>query len=221
MSSPDNPKGQRTYLFSTHLTFENDVADITDAQLWKMAHDAIGEMAADIEQYGLREDKQGPRAMGIMAWGREIIITSSQKGKISLFYSKDGQETKVFRSLQACSATWEKVHNTKNTTHRKKGQCVEVAAAHLFYKLNQGEDENLADHNPRVGVWTFQENGWEKAEPCGDEEVKWGCNLFVREEGLVLMDLNIKPEDYDLNNIAGGLKGRQQIQMCGDLRPLP
>lgn len=75
----------RMVLFSSHLTFNDDVSSITDGQLTQMALDAYNEIAGARTQYGLNRDTQ-PGALSVMAFDKEIILASSQKGKTSFTY---------------------------------------------------------------------------------------------------------------------------------------
>lgn len=87
----------RTWQYSSHIVFAdtvykedeegNQVAGITDGQLWQISRDAVNEMVADREKnYKIGEPAE-PTAMGILAWGNEILLTSSMKGAPAFFYN--------------------------------------------------------------------------------------------------------------------------------------
>lgn len=42
----------------------------------------------------------------------------------------------------------------------------------------------------------------------------WGCDMFVKEKRLKVLDGNIDAEAYDLESLAGGVVARDQIEVC-------
>jgi hypothetical protein len=100
-----NTKVRRNWQWSTHIVFASPVGDsdatqpaISDGQLWQIARDAVDEMSSDRDQYGIRENAE-PTAMGILAWGNEIILASSMRGAGSFSYDFLEGNTPVGRSL--------------------------------------------------------------------------------------------------------------------------
>jgi hypothetical protein len=170
---------KRNWQFSSHIVFANPVGNsdetnptVSDGQLWQIARDAVDEMARDRVQYGIGDGAQ-PTAMGILAWGNEIILASSMKGAGSFSYDFLSGETPVGRSLQQCQIVWRDISlpdKDKTKRHKNKGNCAEPMAAHLYYKNNE---ENLQDRRARVATWVRQGPVWVKTDPCGsDSEVR-------------------------------------------------
>ncbi|KAL6229676.1 hypothetical protein BDW75DRAFT_90837 [Aspergillus navahoensis] len=215
---PSDSSSRRHWAFSSHLVFKNTVDQITDAQLWQIARDAATEMEADAEQYQISK-KRTPNAMGVLAWGNDIILASSQVGQSSFTY--DYKSTPVLESLKLCQMVWrdnapfysEETHGT----HRTKGKCAEQLSAHMYYYIT---DIPLQIQHARVGVWVRNGKGeWEKRDPCGNPKGdNWGCNLFVADQNLQVLKSDITEEPYDLATLAGGLDKRDQIQLCSSIR---
>ncbi|EPE34803.1 hypothetical protein GLAREA_10498 [Glarea lozoyensis ATCC 20868] len=89
------------YMWSSHITFPNSVGVISDAQLWQIALEAGREMEDEFEQYEMmNRNKKLPGAMTVLAFDREIIVASSQKGRFSFVY--DCSDTPVKRDLKRC-----------------------------------------------------------------------------------------------------------------------
>jgi hypothetical protein len=225
----NGPKLRRNWQFSTHIVLANSVDEISDGQLWQIARDAVDEMIADRKQY-LIGDQAQPTAMGILAWGNEIILASSMKGVGSFSYDFLGGDNQVGRRLEMCQMLW---GGDRSATHKNKGNCAEEFAVHLYHRQNHIE---LKDQNPRIGTWVFVDPDWQQIDPCGTgENVSnqcphklilhedqltnvqdfWGCNLFVQGEGMRVMDKETPPELYTLANLAGGRTRHEQIQLCG------
>lgn len=93
----------RNYMWSSHLTFSSSVDTITDGQLWQLARDAYNEMIPDRVQYGIGKKWQ-PGVMTVLAFGNEIIFSSSTKGTSSFTY--EYQNTPVLQNLQLCQVIW-------------------------------------------------------------------------------------------------------------------
>lgn len=161
---------RRSSLFSSHIVFNNQVSEISNGQLWQISYDAITEMVADADQYGL-EDTDRPGAMGIMAFGNEIFLTSSQSGGPSYSYeASDTNPVKV--ALKMCQNA-EKYPGWKtDELHKNNGKCVEVSSAQMYFLLNKDEKtiESLKNQKPRVAVWTMNRGTgkWRKTAPCQD-----------------------------------------------------
>ncbi|PKY04113.1 hypothetical protein P168DRAFT_343239 [Aspergillus campestris IBT 28561] len=212
--APEINNIRRNWQFSSHLVFASRVGDsdeesppISDGQLWQIARDAVGEMQAGRKRYGILVEAE-PGAMGILAWGNEIILASSMKGAGSFSYDFQGGNTEVARSLQQCQMAW------RDTTqrHKNRGNCAEAMAAHLYYKDNN----NLQDRKARVGTWVKSGVLWDKIDPCGTGHTDyWGCNLFTQNQGLRVLDKQTPSEPYTLADLAGGPILAEQIQLCG------
>ncbi|KAI0403814.1 hypothetical protein F4802DRAFT_279354 [Xylaria palmicola] len=73
----------------------------------------------------------------VLAWGNEIILASSQKGKN--YFSYEYKQTPVLGSLELCQIIWRDDGPGGGTTdekHRTEGKCGEPMAAHLYYSLD-------------------------------------------------------------------------------------
>lgn len=167
------PKGTtsaapRNFLWSSHLTFNGPVSQISVAQLWGLAFDAYNYIGDDLDQYGLNPDDEYPRALTVLAWGNEIILASGQKGENSFTY-KQRPKTQVTLSLERCHATYLLHHpNTKAIGHRRKGKCGEQMAAHLYYRAPSTGETSLRDQNARIGTVVYGNDGIVRATPpCG------------------------------------------------------
>ncbi|KAA8650219.1 hypothetical protein EYZ11_012128 [Aspergillus tanneri] len=213
---------KRNWQFSSHIVFASRVGDsdeenppVSDGQLWQIARDAVDEMIRDRKQYGI-VDRAEPTAMGILAWGNEIILASSMKGAGSFSYDFLGGDTTVGKSLQKCQIVWRDnslPDKDKTKIHKNKGNCAEPMAAHLYYKNN---GKNLKDQKARVGTWVIRQGVWAKTDPCGTgSEDFWGCNLFAQDQGLRALSTTTLSAPYTLANLAGGPTIQEQIQLCG------
>jgi hypothetical protein len=122
-------------------------------------------------QYNIVRSKgKTPLAMSILAWGNEIILSSSQKGQQSFSY--DGPDTPVKRSLQLSQATWVRESRTSaDVLHRREGKCGEGMAAHLYYLFN---DQPLSSRDAVIGTWAAnnKDEDPKRADPCGDDPAK-------------------------------------------------
>ncbi|EAW21127.1 uncharacterized protein NFIA_062880 [Aspergillus fischeri NRRL 181] len=208
---------KRSWLFTSHIVFASRIGDsdeanppVSDGQLWQIAREAVDEMVADREQYGIIPGAE-PTAVGILAWGNEIILSSTMKSAGHYSYQFQNGDTPVGRSLQKCQMVW-RDKTGKEKQHKNRGSCVEPMAAHLYYGQN---DVPLKDRKARVGTWVKVGN-WKQIDPCGtDREDFWGCNLFTKDQGLRVLDTNTPPEPYTLATLAEGPVKIEQIQLCG------
>ncbi|RYO91661.1 hypothetical protein DL766_009223 [Monosporascus sp. MC13-8B] len=239
---PRDPKDSsvaRNWVWTSHLQFKNPVSEITDRQIWQIARDAWDKVQVDMKQYDIGR-RHGPRAMSVLAWGNEIILASSQRGMSSFSYGYKG--TPVLETLELCQITWREDGPGGGETdkeHKNEGKCGELMAAHLYY--SQDARITLARQNARIGTALRQPNGLVNTDPCGEPEKVsknrrppskvefnkrdltyrkdiWGCNLFVKREGLIVLDKNLTPEPYDLSTLAGGVVVSNQIQLCAVIR---
>ncbi|RYP12543.1 hypothetical protein DL765_007245 [Monosporascus sp. GIB2] len=229
----------RNWVWTSHLQFKNPVSAITDRQLWQIARDALDEVHVDMKLYKIGR-KHRPSAMSVLAWGNEIILASSQRGRSSFSYGYRG--TPVLETLELCQITWREDGPGGGETdkeHRNEGKCGELMAAHLYY--SQDATVTLAQRNARIGTVVEQSDGLKNTDPCGQPEnvsknrrpppkVEFterdltyrkdnlGCNLFVKREGLMVLDEELAPEPYDLSTLAGGVVVSNQIQLCAVIR---
>ncbi|RYP70472.1 hypothetical protein DL769_004961 [Monosporascus sp. CRB-8-3] len=163
---PKDNKVFRNWVWTSHLQFKNPVSEITDGQLWKIARDAWDEAQIDRDQYGL-SDYSKPSAMTILAWGNEIILASSQKGRSSFTY--EYKNTPVRETLELCQIVWREDGPGDGKTdkkHRTEGKCGELMAAHLYY--SEDATITLAERNARVGTVVEKRKNLENTDPCGD-----------------------------------------------------
>jgi hypothetical protein len=176
--TPIDQKGQkiqRTFLWSSHLKFMEPVSKITDAQLWQMVRDGFAEMSAEMERYQVRNSKDTPGGMSILAFGNEVILSSTVKGLNSFAY--DYEPSSVKAPLQLCQAVWRDGEDN-DQKHKNGGSCGEVMVSQLYYTIH---DSPLADQNARVGaVLYLGKKGAKKLEqkpPCGTgRDVRWNAS---------------------------------------------
>ncbi|KAK2811107.1 hypothetical protein FQN50_002443 [Emmonsiellopsis sp. PD_5] len=215
--APEDSNGPRSWLFTSHLTFKDDVEDIGDGILWGIALNATKEMEEERKQYeiGIRAV---PNAMTILAWDKEIILASSMKGRLSFSYQQP-TTSPVRQTLELCQMSWvSEYKDTKEEGHRTEAKCGEPMAAHLYY--SSGPNLRLLNEtNARIATWVRKagDRPWERTNPCMEDEAsehRWGCTRFVKEEKLRVVDRGIHEEDYDLKKLAGGPVHIDQIQLC-------
>jgi len=165
--SNTGPQVPRNWAWSSHLTFNQPVSQITDAQLWQIAFDAYNEMAPDLAQYQINP-RNTPSAMAVLAWGNQLILASSQKGPTSFSYNYPS--TPVLSSLQLCQTVWrdDGVMNS-DKTHRTDGKCSEQMAAHLYFF---SETTDLPLQSARVAAVTKPSRNADlrATDPCGDPQ---------------------------------------------------
>ncbi|KAK4222285.1 hypothetical protein QBC38DRAFT_519445 [Podospora fimiseda] len=242
-----NDRSQVNVMCSAHLTFKKPVSELfTDGQLWKMAKDAYDEMMIELDQYGIAIDpayplnhkknmqrqRWRPNAMGIMAWGNEIILASSQKGQWFSVGAKTW--TPVRDDLEACQkANWDSVkppgNDDKGPEHRTKGSCAEEMLAHQYY-LAHGADRDtikartpIRDLNPQAVLATWVRSATEDypshTSPCDPEKKgEWGCKTFVGtgKGGQNFRVIENTEADQDYTMPSDVLI--DQIELCGNRR---
>lgn len=165
-----NARSPRNYCFTSHITFNGPVSQITDGQLWKIAFTGYDYIEADMSQYQVGK-KFKPGALTILAWGNEIILASSQKGSNSFTY-QSGEPNKVLKILQMCQATYLKDYTAGTAReHRTQGKCGEEMAAHMYYRLPTTETSgiDLDAQNAVIGtVWyNAEDDEVITKDPCG------------------------------------------------------
>ncbi|KAK1994045.1 hypothetical protein LX36DRAFT_224470 [Colletotrichum falcatum] len=241
-----NAAAKRSIVFSSRLKFKQatDEAHISDKQLTSLASDAYKEMEELIEQskYDIHTNNR-PSVMTALAFGDEIILSSSQKGKTSFSYGEPDQPdsrpraNKVKQILDLCQQTF--MHSVpeadrKENQHRHGGKCGEQLVAHAFYKTHPELEADLSKTNGRVT--TVQKDikdpsrGVVAIDPCntpgGNHETAgyWGCAEFVRRPEVGLRAFNLEESEnergddwmYDLSTLAGGLADGypKKISLC-------
>ena len=144
----DIPDSYYPIVFSSHLTFNKPVAEIGDGELMKIAQDAYVEMKLDFEQYKPNAGPHKkfddikdsmPAAMGFLAIGNEIYLSSSSRGFGSLIprFTK----TPVSEILRNC-----KMFHMENTNRKQK-------YLNLLDKSQaQGEDEDGLDLETKASI---------------------------------------------------------------------
>lgn len=158
--SKDQIDANHQWMFSSHLTFKEEVKSITDGQLTKIAIDAYKEMEADFPQYNIaRPRKLLPGVMIIMAFGKEIILVSSQKGLGALI--ERYPESPVSLDLQRCMIE-------RGSEHAHQGKCGEPMAFHLYYRTHPEEPLSELTDQARVSTIRKDRNGdYVEMVPCG------------------------------------------------------
>lgn len=132
---------------------------------------AYQEMADDMRQYQItRNGKNTPLAMTILAWDKEIILASSQKGPNSFSYGF--ADTEVRLALQRCHDSHREGPSGADARHKMQGKCGEEMASHLYYLFNKGRP--LGTRGAVVGTMVADNTNDppEATDPCGvDGEV--------------------------------------------------
>ena len=149
-------EGGHQWVFSSHLTFNEEVTAITDGQLRKMAEDAFKEMEVNIMKYEPRMNKKlgrptmQPGVITVLALQREIFLSSSQKGSVA--FINEVVNSPVKDQLELCQAIWQDFNiNPDKPDHKNGRKCGEVMAFHQYY-LEHGE--KLQDLDPLGRVTT-------------------------------------------------------------------
>lgn len=170
-------EGGHQWVFSTHITFKGSVEDITARQLKKLAADAYEEMEVDILQYKPRMDKKKgtprmlPGVVTILAAGKEVFLSSSQKGQVAFINEVD--DSPVKKQMELCLAIWADFNiNPEKPDHKNGRKCGEVMAFHQYYQVHP--DQDLAKLSPlaRGGTVHRISGNLVIIPPCGtDAEV--------------------------------------------------
>ncbi|KAF4953315.1 hypothetical protein FGADI_6081 [Fusarium gaditjirri] len=231
LSESKRKENQHRYLFSSYLVFNEPVSSITDGQLRMIAQVAHGEMEKDMQQYkpaffpkGSTKPSYLPSVMTIVAFGNEIILSSSQKGRDG--FIDEWPQSPVKLALDRCSTLWrERVVNDPGNNadpaawHKNQAKCGEVNAFHQYYMTHTTA---IPEVDPKVRVTTVVKGskGFSILPPCGtarngeDEKEFWGCNLLVRDQDVHYIGQREKALPFALHKIAGGVQKKGQIQMC-------
>ncbi|KAI9372874.1 hypothetical protein BJX61DRAFT_542311 [Aspergillus egyptiacus] len=203
---------QRSWVFTSHLTFSEPVSSISDGQLWKIAADAYKEIDRDRQYYKVGKPAVG-QAMAVIAFGNEIILASSHRGAHVIY---DLPVTPVRQALDLCQIVWrdsdQSTDENQNRLHRTTGHCGEIIASHLYFL--EHPDVHLKEQGGRVATVVLGI----ATDPCGNDGPKdtWGCNLFIQSMGLTAVDRNTPKESYDMSTLAGGNPDISQIPLCSN-----
>ncbi|KAL6851337.1 hypothetical protein ACO1O0_008465 [Amphichorda felina] len=175
--STSNIEREHRWVFSTHLTFNDDVAGITNGQLRKIAEDAFQEMTRDFLQYRpkMANRKQGkpamiPAVLTILAFGNEIILSSSQKGQSG--FINEVTDSPVKWKLELCTSVWAEFNiNPEEPDHKNGRGCGEIMVLHQYY---QSHREELSHWDPKPRATTVHKQWKEDTiriiPPCGTED---------------------------------------------------
>ncbi|KAG8355463.1 hypothetical protein FVEN_g6795 [Fusarium venenatum] len=220
-----------TWLFSTHITFNEPVKDISRAQLGGLAQNAYLEMETDIKQYGVKY-KPGkkilamPGVITLLAFDNEIILSSSMRGPNLITGFED---TSLWARLNMCDELYKQYIDENDVRgHKNERSCGEIMALHQYLKRYPERDmQELAARDPKVIMTTVTQPNKQPIKiikPCGtDEEGAHGCDLLVggfrdndgnEIEGPIAdyipQDSPIDT-DFELEDLAGGVKDIDQI----------
>ncbi|EKJ71888.1 hypothetical protein FPSE_07891, partial [Fusarium pseudograminearum CS3096] len=181
VSESTRKESQHQYLFSSYLVFNEPVSSFTDGQLRQMAQVAHAEMEKDMQQYKptLFATPGGkpiylPTVMTIVAFGNEIILSSSQKGLDG--FLNQWPQSPVKLALDRCSAIWrDRVISDSESTanpaagHKNKAKCGEVNAFHQYYMTHT---TSIPEVDPKVRVTTVARTGnsYIIFPPCGTDK---------------------------------------------------
>ena len=167
--STSNKEASHQWLFSTHLTFAESVESITAGQLKAILEDARAELRAEMLQYGMSTrrvgDERVPKlesgAMGLLAVGNELYISTTQKGGDA--FINHVYDSPVRHKLEMCMAFWNS-KTEKDEDHVNQRRCVELQVAHQYY-LKHPQDllENL---KPMARMATASKKS-QIIPPCG------------------------------------------------------
>lgn len=173
-------EGGHQWVFSSHITFNEDVGDITDGQLRKIAEDAFQEMESNIMLYEPKWDrklgrpKMQPGVITILAVRKEIFLSSSQKGTVA--FINEVINSPVKDQLELCQALWQDFNiNPDKPDHKNGRKCGEMMAFHQYYLEHE---EPLQDLDPLARVTTVArvkdretgESNLRIIPPCGTDE---------------------------------------------------
>jgi hypothetical protein len=87
---------------------------------------------ADRAQYEIGA-KGKAKVMAVLAWGNELILSSSQKGGYAFNYQY--KDSPVLEDLQLCQQVWKDFTDT-DQGHRARAMCAEPMAAQLYYSID-------------------------------------------------------------------------------------
>lgn len=155
------------WMWSSHLTFNEEVKTITAGQLTKIAVDAYKEMEADFMRYDISDDfTLLPGVMSILAFDKEIILASSQKGLGALIDRY--QESAVYKDLELCKIIWRDYGTGTEIEHDHKGKCGEVMTLHQYYRTHPETPlYDLTDRARATTVRKLRNGNYAPMLPCG------------------------------------------------------
>lgn len=179
--------------FGTHLEWKRNL-DIKDGQLYKMAVDGYQDMTTN---FGLYEFKQGqgnqkppalPNVMTAFAFGKEIILVSSHKGKP--FIDRTGPPSTILRSLQACQRTYAQDGQGPNKNHRHNARCGEIFALYHAELLHKAEDIKAMTPLKMVTIerdWKATDEQYAVKNPCSPDDNPSGPGGKMVCTGLIVL----------------------------------
>lgn len=185
--SSSKREANHRWLWSSHLVFKEEVASITDGQLKQLAIDAFEEMRDSAAGYELETSGKGrntltrylPSVMTIMALDKEIIFSSSQKGKSGfidkLVNSRDDNPMKELMII--CQSLWSDIVPTRpgaeeDSGHTNDLKCGEIFAFYLYYQ-DPNHKTRFRDMKTRPRVTTVlgqRPRGAKIISPCGTKK---------------------------------------------------
>lgn len=141
---------QRSWVYASHIKFneKTDIEHISDKQFTQLAFDAFKEMDSMVTKYGANKGKTMPGVMTALAFDKDIIFTSSQRGPTSFSYGSPTdpntpelrpENHRVRMYLDLCQqAHLQETGDDKQ--HRIGGSCGEQMAANAYFRLYPGTD---------------------------------------------------------------------------------
>lgn len=95
----------------------------------------------------LMKDKDKPKTVSVLAFGNEIIISSSMKGSMPFAYTVENSP--AAKILVECQKTWVRGGGAEGTTHKNDAGCAEVWVTQLYYNTHTTA---LKDQNARIAA---------------------------------------------------------------------
>jgi len=148
---------------------------MSDEKLVKLGVLAYNEMLAIHDSLPIASELR-PRAMIVLASGKEIFFASSMKGGYKSYYSSQVSHSQLNQVLTYCQTISE-------GSHRTRLGCGEPNVLDVALS----SDATLDPSNTRIATWlTYTTRGNEENEaPCGKGmSVGYGCARLVAEFGL-------------------------------------
>ncbi|KAK6840160.1 hypothetical protein PG987_006026 [Apiospora arundinis] len=227
----------RNWVYSSHLTFKDDVSSITDGQLRSIAHNAFDEMKQVMVKYGLtvKDDPttaapaQTPQVMAILAFGKEIILSSAQRGRDT--FAVRWAHSPVRKAIERCQASFRQAQPGLSDRHKNGASCGEVMVTEFYYHIYPDTDPTnlpLFARDARILAVepSDDKKGYIDKLPCPGNKKDgtpvaefWGCREFVAEFRLRVVPEG-KAEDYEsIDNLAGGLVSKDQVPLQCTVKP--
>ncbi|TLD05010.1 uncharacterized protein PgNI_09261 [Pyricularia grisea] len=187
----EGPQNRRLWVFTSHLTFREDVSSISDGVLLTMAADGLQEVKRFMVEYGI-SGQFLPAVMTVLASGKEIILASSMKGNGGLHiwheeYPPFGPGTLVSHALNTCQMAWREANPddpNQDKYHMHNGRCGEPMAVHLWHldKERKGDTKPLSEMGARIVSAGFNKRKEKITSTEEDYEYKPTCPLHIYED---------------------------------------